>query len=71
MENKNIIKLKEIRKAKGISQVTLARALNVNDVTVCRWETGKTEPSISNMIRICALLNISADELLGIKEFNA
>lgn len=71
MENKNIIKLKEIRKAKGISQVILARALNVNDVTVCRWETGKTEPSINNIIRICALLNISADELLGIKAFNA
>lgn len=71
MKTKTKIELKRIRKAKKVTQEVLANALNVSGVTICRWEKGYCEPSISNIVRMCALLNVSADELLGIKEFNA
>lgn len=38
------MRLKEIRKAKGISQVQLALSLHMNQNTISRYETGEREP---------------------------
>ena len=39
-------KIKLIREELLLTQQELAIALGVNSVTVCRWETGKCEPTI-------------------------
>ena len=39
-------KIKQSRKTLLMTQGELATELGVNSITVCRWETGKTEPSI-------------------------
>jgi len=44
MEYSNKIKL--IREKMILTQEELALALGVSSVTVCRWETGKCEPTI-------------------------
>ena len=44
MEYSNKIKL--IREKMILTQEELAVALGVSSVTVCRWETGKCEPTI-------------------------
>ncbi|MGM9646145.1 MAG: multiprotein-bridging factor 1 family protein [Eubacteriales bacterium] len=39
-------KIKQSREALLMTQSELTAELGVNSITVCRWETGKTEPSI-------------------------
>lgn len=56
--------LKEIRKAKGISQQRMATDLHTNQNTISRYETGEREPEITELIRIADYLNVSLDYLL-------
>ena len=58
------MRLKEIRKAKGISQLKLATDLNTNQNTISRYETGEREPGIAELIRIADYFNVSVDYLL-------
>lgn len=58
------MRLKEIRKTKGISQLKLATDLNTNQNTISRYETGEREPGIAELIRIADYFNISVDYLL-------
>ena len=58
------MRLKEIRKAKGISQLKLAMDLNTNQNTISRYETGEREPGIKELIRIAEYFDISVDYLL-------
>ncbi len=58
------MRLKEIRKAKGISQLKLAIDLNTNQNTISRYETGEREPGIVELIRIADYFDVSVDYLL-------
>ena len=58
------MRLKEIRKSKGISQLKMAVDLNTNQNTISRYETGAREPSINELIKIADYLNVSVDYLL-------
>lgn len=58
------MRLKEIRKSKGISQLKMAMDLNTNQNTISRYETGKREPGINELIKIADYFNISIDYLL-------
>ena len=58
------MRLKEVRKIKGISQLKLAMDLNTNQNTVSRYETGEREPGINELIKIADYFNISVDYLL-------
>ena len=58
------MRLKEIRKAKGISQLKLAMDLNTNQNTISRYETGIREPGIIELIKIADYFNVSVDYLL-------
>ena len=58
------MRLKEIRKAKGISQLKLAMELNTNQNTISRYETGEREPGLTELIKIADYFNVSIDYLL-------
>lgn len=58
------MRLKEIRKTKGISQLKLAMDLNTNQNTISRYETGEREPGINELIKIADYFNVSLDYLL-------
>ncbi len=58
------MRLKEIRKSKGISQLKLAMDLNTNQNTISRYETGEREPGIKELIRIADYFDVSVDYLL-------
>ena len=58
------MRLREIRKAKGISQLKLAMDLHTNQNTISRYETGEREPGIVELIAIADYFNISVDYLL-------
>lgn len=44
-----------------------ARIFGVARVSYLHWEQGKTEPTISSILRICKFYNVSCDYLLGIE----
>ncbi len=58
------MRLKEIRKRKGISQLKMAMDLNTNQNTISRYETGEREPGIAELIKIADYFNVSIDYLL-------
>ena len=59
------LRLKELRNAKGISQLKLAMDLNMNQNTISRYETGEREPGVNELIRIADYFNGSVDYLIG------
>ncbi len=58
------MRLKEIRKAKGISQLKLAMDLNTNQNTISRYETGEREPGITELIKLADYFGVSVDYLI-------
>ncbi len=68
MADKNISeKLKNARRAAGLSQYDVYNWLGVSQSTFSSWETGKSEPSVSVFLQLCAKYEISdiADFFLG------
>lgn len=59
------MRLKELRKAKGISQLKLGMDLCMNQNTISRYETGDREPSITELIKMADYFNVSIDYLLN------
>lgn len=59
-------RLRELRKEKGLSQVELGEHLGYGYTAISSYETGRNEPSYSDLIRICEILDVSADYILGI-----
>ncbi len=57
--------LKNLRKAKGISQEELAIKLNVVRQTISKWEKGLSVPDSEMLIRIADELDTSVNILLG------
>ena len=68
MKEENFIDLgKQIRKrrkAKNLSQETLAEKVDVGTTHISHIETGSTKLSLKTFIRIANALDVSADELL-------
>lgn len=56
------------RKAKHLTQLQLARKLNITDRAVSKWETGKSMPDASIMLPLCDILGITVNELLSGEE---
>ena len=59
------MRLRELRKSRGISQLKLAIDLNMNQNTISRYETGDREPGISDLIKIADYFEVSIDYLVG------
>ena len=57
--------LAALRRAKGISQETLAEQLGVSRQAVSKWETGTAKPELDNILALCRILEVSPNELLG------
>ena len=58
-------KLKELRKAKGLTQIQFALDFHVASGTVGMWETGRREPDFETTRRIADYFGVSVDYLLG------
>ena len=58
-------KLKELRKNKNLTQTELSNIINVKQGTYSRWENGKLEPTLENIVKLAKALDTSTDVLLG------
>lgn len=59
------MRLREIRKKRGISQLKLAMDLSTSQNTISRYETGEREAGYKELIAIADYFNVSIDYLLG------
>lgn len=69
---KNVLgdNLYNYRRKKGLTQFELGERLNVTSQTISNWERGISMPDPESICNICNVLNISSDELLGLKKVN-
>lgn len=58
-------RLKELRTAKKLSQMQLAKAINISQSAIAKWELGKTEPTASAIIALAEFFDETADYILG------
>lgn len=49
----------------GLSQVEVAKRIGVSDAAVSMWETGKTRPRASRLLKLANLYRCTVDELLS------
>lgn len=61
-------RLKQLRKEKGLTQVTLAETLGVSKGTIAMWETGKRMPGFDMLTRLSELFDKRVDYIIGTSE---
>lgn len=60
--------ISELRKEKGLTQIELAKKINVSDKAISRWENGKNYPDIEMLEILGKELGVSISELLSCKK---
>lgn len=55
--------IKDVIDQSGISRKILAEKLNVSQVSVSNWITGKNSPDLETLITFCEMFNVSLDEI--------
>lgn len=59
------IRLSELRQAGGLTQVELAKRLDISRSTLGMYELGRREPDIETLEKIADFFNVDMDFLLG------
>ena len=60
-----MLRLKELRKARGVTQDELGELLGVKKAAVCKYETGRVPLPNHVLLRLVDYFGVSADYLLG------
>ncbi len=58
------------RKEEKLTQLQLADKLGITDKAISKWERGKAMPDSALMLELCAILNISVNDLLSGEKTN-
>lgn len=62
-------RIRETRERQGISQSMLAQLLGFKCKSqVAQWDRGDCAPSADNIAKLCLVLDVSADWLLGLSD---
>ncbi len=56
-------------KNSGMKQKDIAKAIGVSAQTVSKYMKADIFPALDTFAKLCALLDVSSDHILGIKEF--
>jgi len=57
-------KLRELRKAKGLSQQQLSLEINISQAVISKYELDISQPSIETIIKIANYFNVTTDYLM-------
>ena len=61
-------RIKELRLERKLSQMQLAKKLDVSQSAVAKWELGKTEPTASAIVKMAKFFGETADYILGLED---
>ena len=71
MNNKlNIVITENLRKeieTSGKSKTEIAKAIGVSNSTISQYLSGRAQPTLATLSRLCNFLDCSADDILQIK----
>ena len=56
-----MLRLKKILEERGVKQSELAKKLGVSTVSLSNWSTGKSQPSLETVVRICQILDVKIE----------
>lgn len=59
------MKLKELRKAKNLTQADVCAAIGISTQVFSRYERGEHEPDYKTLCKIADFFDVTLDELLG------
>lgn len=62
--------LRQFRKAKGYTQVALAKQINYGYTAIANYESARNEPSLDTLIELARILDVTTDELIGAHPLN-
>lgn len=62
-------RLRELRNERGVSQQELGKLVNMSKMAVSHWESGHSEPSISQLILLSDFFEVTVDYLIGKTDF--
>ena len=63
-----MIRIKELRLEKGLSQEELGQFLNIQKSAISKYERGALEPNKTMLIKMSELFHCSVDYLLGLSD---
>lgn len=64
------VRLKKLRKKKGLSQVALGKKLGIGQTSIANYEAGTRIPSLEIFVALADIFNVSLDYLAGTIENN-
>lgn len=62
------IRLAEALKQSGLTQTEIAHKLGIKQPTVGQYLSGRAMPALDTFANLCAVLDVSSDEILGLKD---
>lgn len=60
-----MIRIKELRKERGLTLKSIAKALNTSHQVISRYELERTQPDFETLIRLADYFGVTLDYLLG------
>ena len=60
------IRIKQLRKQRGLTQSELGALVNVTKVSICCYENGTRLPSLETLMDLSQVFGVSVDFLLGL-----
>lgn len=61
-------RIKGLREDKDLTQIDIAKYLNVAQNTYSQYENGKREIPITVLVKICQYFDVSSDYILGLSD---
>lgn len=61
-------RIASLRKKRGITQIQLAKTIGISQKLVSSYEVGRVTLSVEMLLRIAKALEVTADEILGLKK---
>lgn len=59
--------IKHLREAAGMTQAELAAKMRLTTPSITKWERGRANPTIANLIQLAEIFGVSLDEVVGRK----
>ncbi|MBD5092358.1 MAG: helix-turn-helix domain-containing protein [Clostridiales bacterium] len=59
------MRIKQLRKEKGIKQIELCKVLGISQGNLSNWENGVYEPDKNSLVKMAEFFGVSVDYLLG------
>ncbi|MGN0456489.1 MAG: helix-turn-helix domain-containing protein [Acutalibacteraceae bacterium] len=61
-------RLKELRTDRDMSQIELAKALNLRSSAISKYENNLTQPSIDTLKKLANIFDVTVDYLVGVSD---